>query len=179
MIDYILVKYKLLSSLKYLIDLISQQNKCICFLDEVGFDQNISREYSYSLIGKPSFKSRNFGANKLNIIMIVTKNRILSYMITKNCINANIYLDFLINFAERLIENNVENIRNFAIFVDGARFHSSKLCIRLYKLFPFDIIFNSPSCPEYNMIEEVFAQIKKSVKNQAYNDMYFFIELYL
>jgi len=164
-----IIEFKTLNSIIEYIE----KKSTIIFLDESSIENSIFRKFSFSPVGLHSYKVTNRSEKKINIIMGVTRDSILCYQLYKSNANEHIFMNFIIAMAKKLLHiskgNNFKE--SFAFLIDCASFHESKMCHKLFNILPFDIIYNVPYSPQYNLIESVFGLIKYKIKQKSYSSL--------
>jgi len=90
---------------------------------------------------------------KKSLLMAISNNKIVNYLITEKNINSKIYLDFIKN----------SKMNNKVIICDNVPFHKTKQVVKEIEK-NNKLIFIPPYSPEYNPIEMVFSQIKRNLR---------------
>jgi len=83
------------------------ENKHVIYIDEAGLHNNFDRQYSYSPIGKVSYKASKTINQQLNIIVVITKREVFTYTIR----NETFTKLAIIEFREKL-KINIKKIIN-------------------------------------------------------------------
>lgn len=170
------VKPKILSNLEFkkksyfLIRLIYQILKNgmdIIYVDE----SKIQLKNSNLRIWRPKNDSFNYGSinqGKINLILGVTKNKLIHYELNKNNTNSKIFKNFLNSMLEKI---NINDRKNYVIFMDNARFHKSKDLIKFYKEKSLKILCNVPYESSFDSVELSFRYIKNIIYKKVYNNI--------
>jgi transposase len=127
----------------------------IC-IDETYIYSNYCSNYGWAKIGEPLISYVKSNPIKYSIIMAISKKKIISYKIIKGNVNGEIYYDYIKEL------NNL--YANSYFLMDNVNFHKSKKLQALFSESTNKILYIPPYSPQYNPIEEVFAQIKSYIK---------------
>jgi len=149
-------------------------SKSLIFIDEVGFEIGLSRGFAFAPFNQPAIKSIQRKPEKLNCIMAISFNKILAYQFVKTNFNKFLFIQFIENLCEKLLSSKQNNNGKITLIYDIAKFHYNKICNDLNSILPLDVLVNSPQSPQYNVIETVFAEIKRLVKCGTFSNLYFF-----
>lgn len=115
--------------------------------------------------------SFNYGSNKqekINLILAVSKDKVIHYELNKKNINTDIFENFLIKTLNKL-EN--EEKEKTVLFMDNARPHKSKKIIKFIKENKLKVITNIPYESSFNSVELSFRFIKNLIYKKLYNSI--------
>jgi len=110
----------------------------------------------------------NYIKKKLNIIMAISKNKVLRMDINEENTTAEIYLNFLKNLYEDLSK---EKNKKFAIILDNLKLHKTKDVISFCEEKKINLVFNVPYQSIFNGIELCFRSMKKIIYSNIYNSV--------
>ena len=130
----------------------------IC-LDESCIKSNMSDDYGWSKKGEKLIQYIKSNPKKFNLIMAITKEKIISHKIYDVNVNKNVFYDYL---KDELLPK----IKNKYILMDNICFHKSKAIIELIKNSGNDIIYIPPYSPEFNPIEVAFHMLKHKIRKE-------------
>jgi len=150
-----------------------QHGKLLFYIDESGFEYEHHSNFSYSKIGEASIKAGAKSAQKLHLIMEVSRNQVFAYCIRKQGFNELAFTAFLISICSKYHSMEELVYKDIALYFDNAAFHKSKLAMRFLSLIPLKIIFGSPSNCDLSMIENVFGILKARLRSAKYSSLYF------
>lgn len=156
---------------KAILDFNSTDKNIIC-IDESGFQLGIQREYSYAKKGDHAFRAVSQSPIRVNLIMAITARNILAYQLRRGNHNEHSFMAFIIDLAAKICLMGHFYASNTVLFLDNASFHRSALCMRLYRLLPFRVLFNAPYMCDLNPIESVFSIVKRTLKEENHLGMY-------
>ena len=122
-------------------------------IDETSIYVNDLPRKGWSLKGKKCIIESPLKFKKKSLLMAISNNKIVNYLITEKNINSKIYLDFIKD----------SKINNKVIICDNVPFHKTKQVIKEIEK-NNKLIFIPPYSPEYNPIEMVFSQIKRNLR---------------
>lgn len=122
-------------------------------IDETSIYINDLPRKGWSLKGNKCIVESPLKLKKKVLLLAISNNKIINYLITEKNINSNIYLDFI---KESKINNKV-------IICDNVPFHKTKHVVNEIEK-KNKLIFIPPYSPEYNPIEMVFSQIKRNLR---------------
>lgn len=127
----------------------------IISIDETYIHSNYCYNYGWAKIGKPIEHYVKSNPIKYSIIMAISKQKIVNYKVYNCNINSNIYLNFMneLNTA----------FTNHYFLMDNVSFHKSKQIKQLFSNSTNKLLYILPYSPQFNPIEEVFAQIKRNI----------------
>ena len=140
--------------------------KTVIFVDETAFHMGLHREYSYSKVGVAPIRIKGQEIQKLHVVMAISCSRILAYQIRREAYNEHAFVSFILDLAQMILKNKDLSEPGVVLFMDNATFHRSRLPTLLYQILPFQVLFNAPSNPDLNPIENVFQILKARIKKQ-------------
>lgn len=147
--------------------------KLLLYLDESGFELERHAGFSYSKIGEPSIKAGAKSAEKLHLIMAVSREQVFAYSIRKKGFNEFAFIAFLIDICLKYYSLGNNSYKGIDLYFDNAAFHKSKLAMRFLSLIPIKVIFGSPSNCDLSMIENIFGILKSRLHSKSFNSLYF------
>lgn len=115
-----------------------------------------------------NFTYCNIRQEKMNLILAVTKNKILHFKFDKKNINSKIFKEFIIEMIQKIEENER---KKYVIFFDNARIHKSKELLNYYKENSMKVVCNVPYESSFNMVELSFRFIKNNIYKKIYNNI--------
>jgi transposase len=130
----------------------------IC-IDESGITRHLYADRGWCKINKQlvSHISRKDIPKNYSLIMAISNKKVLKYELYKQqAINTDLYYLFL--------EDLLKNIKNKYILMDNVSFHKSKRILELITKTNNKILFIPPYSPDFNPIEEVFAEMKAFIR---------------
>ena len=136
----------------------------LVFVDEAGFyvsnpNYRCWRKKNQDVYNKINTKK------KLNLIMGVSKNKIIHYELTYENTNSTTFLNFMKNLYDKL---NEEEQKKTIFILDNLPAHLTGELFEYYKKKGIKILFNTPYLSKFNMIEYCF----RSLKNITYKKNY-------
>ncbi len=143
------------------------QNLEIIYIDESGV--KIDNKHFRTWINK----GYNFGltsgeTGKTNLLMAVSKEKVVYYEMNRENINGNVFL----NFINKLYDRVDSFKRNKLLFImDNATFHRTEENIHNFKNKGIRILFNSPYKSEFNPIEYVFRHLKNYIYKKIFSTL--------
>ena len=173
-LKYKLVKPKILSSLVFkkksyfLLRIIYQVLKSemnFIYVDET----KLQLKNSNFRVWRPKHDNFNYSNNKqekMNLILAVTKEKILHFKFNKKNINSKLFKEFINEMIHKIEE---DERKKYVIFFDNARIHKSKDLLNYYKHNSIKIVCNVPYESSFNMVELSFRFIKNNIYKKIYN----------
>jgi hypothetical protein len=140
----------------------------LLFVDETGFKLSNNNYYQWRKKEDLIFGgAQNNLKKKLNMILAINDEKIVNCLLTNESINHKNYIDFLKEMIYKIGKNN---IRNYLIIIDNAKYHIDKKVIKFCLDNKLKILSNCPYYSIFNAIEYVFLNIKsylykKLIKN--------------
>ena len=137
--------------------------KEIIYIDETGFNQQMTPLYGYSKIGERCLVTTGLKGQNYSVIAAITKSKILGYQIIKGSIKADDFGAFIAS----LLNNNPNILKNrsqYIFFMDNAPIHKAKSLQPFFQ--NFNILFNAPYSPFLNPIEEFFGNWKHNFRKK-------------
>lgn len=134
------------------------------FIDEAGFDL-INSNFRTWRNKESDIFSKIDKKNRLNLLMAVSKDRIIHYKLTNETTNSNLFLNFMNELYNNLSE---EEKTNSIIIMDNLSSHLTKDLYNFYFEKKLKILFNVPYLSKFNMIEICF----RALKNITYKSIY-------
>jgi hypothetical protein len=98
--------------------------------------------------------------NKLNLILSINDEKIIHHYITKESITHNNFIEFLGEMKEKF---NEEELKNYLIILDNAKFHLNKEVIKYAIDNKMKFKTNVPYYSQFNALEFVFGAIKSKI----------------
>jgi transposase len=134
----------------------------IC-IDETGFSNIGNVYYGYFNKGKQPEYSITKTKQRRSCIMAISSNSIIHYKVQEKAYNTTTFCQFIKELLDKLPETIT------TLVMDNISFHKSKFVKDLVNEKNINILFIPPYSPQYDPIEEVFAQIKKSYRSHLLN----------
>ena len=136
----------------------------LVFVDEAGFyvsnpNYRCWRKKNQEIYNKINTKK------KLNLIMGVSKEKIIHYELTYENTNSTTFLNFMKNLYDKL---NEEEQKKTIFILDNLPAHLTGELFEYYNQKRIKILFNTPYLSKFNMIEYCF----RSLKNITYKKNY-------
>ena len=149
--------YKL-RAIAYLLAIKDLDPSKIVYIDEVGFLQNIYREYAYSLIGQPVIDYIT-GKREKRVGLVAAKmgKEILEPYQYSGTMNSQFFEAWFSVLLPKLPANST-------IVMDNAAFHRKSVLPAMAEAKGHRIIFLPPYSPELNPIEHTWFQMKSIMK---------------
>ena len=136
----------------------------IIYIDEAGFNIN-NKNFRTWRKKKDTIYNKYLKNDKFNLIMAVTKEKVISYEITKKSTNSDVFQ----NFMDKLIKSlDEKDLQKSIFFMDNLSAHKTTNLFKFYNDKKLKVIFNTPYISEFNMIEFVF----RHIKNYTYKKLY-------
>ena len=136
----------------------TNKNDMVC-IDECSINRELYAKSGWCLKSKPlekHIKLKELPKNH-SLIMAISNKSVLQYKLYKQqAINTDLYYLF--------IEELVKGFQNKYILMDNVSFHKSKRILELITKSNNKILFIPPYSPDFNPIEEVFAELKSFVR---------------
>lgn len=133
--------------------------KDIICVDESGIKSNMGHEYGWSKKGERIIKNIKVNPKKFNLIMAISKEKIISNKIYEKNINETI-------FYEYLKEELLPKIKNKYMLMDNVMFHKTNKIKKLIVESGNKILFIPPYSPDFNPIEHVFHILKNKIRQK-------------
>ena len=105
-----------------------------------------------------------------SVIIALTTSGILSYKITSDHVNTNIYFNFIKNLISKLTTKGYVFIFDNVSF-HNVSFHNDDSILKLIKDNGHQYIYTPPYSPDLNSIENVNEIIKQKINKMVYNDV--------
>ena len=130
------------------------------YLDESGFDQTLSNPYARAprgqqIIADVSGKFRK----RVSMVSAYCQNRFLAPMHFEGYCNTELFNEWL----EKMLIPKLR--KGQTVILDNASFHKSKKTVELIESVGCHILFLPPYSPDFNPIENAWANIKRIVRN--------------
>ena len=136
----------------------TNKDDIVC-IDECSINRELYAKSGWCLKSKPlekHIKLKELPKNH-SLIMAISNKSVLQYKLYKQqAINTDLYYLF--------IEELVKGFQNKYILMDNVSFHKSKRILELITKSNNKILFIPPYSPDFNPIEEVFAELKSFVR---------------
>ena len=128
----------------------------IVYVDESGFEPSVYRRYGWSLRGKKVYGERS-GHRRPRTSLIAARRgkEFLAPMLFLGTTNGNIFKDWLRDILCKELRPGS------TIILDNASFHKNKDLEAIAHDYGHEILFLPPYSPDFNPIEQDFANIKK------------------
>lgn len=140
-----------------------QNNYNIIYVDEVGFNQNMIKNYGFSKRKKQIKMITPPKSDNYSVIAALNVEGFLGFQIFRGAVKSEDFCCFLLSLVKKLELDENEN--NICFLMDNASIHKS--CVFKDKILSrFNIIYNGPYSPELNPIEESFAKWKHLVRQK-------------
>jgi len=114
----------------------------IISIDESSFDSNISNDIGWGIKGPKLYGTINALQKRYTVMTAISNKKVIANKIIKNSANS---LDFL-NF----LKDDLKNITNKYLLLDGARIHHAKVVTEYMKVSSNEFIYNIAYNPETN-----------------------------
>jgi transposase len=134
----------------------TQGSDNLVYIDESGFEHHAYRPFAWSKRGTQSFGDR-LGSRRLRINLITAKrnNELLAPVLYEGSTSAIWFNEWLENHLLKTLNPNS------TLILDNAAFHQKEKVREIAKQAGHRVLFLPPYSPDFNPIEQVFAQIKK------------------
>lgn len=131
----------------------------IC-VDESGVNRNLYNKHGWCIKNKRLITnmSTKYKKTSQSIIMAVSNKKIIKYVIHTSTINTNLYYNF--------IQELVGSVRGKYILMDNASIHKSGRIKDLIEGSGNKVLYIPPYSPDFNPIEEVFAEMKAFLRKE-------------
>jgi hypothetical protein len=127
-------------------------------VDETAVYLGTSNNYGWARRGKRCIVKSTFNrSNRHSLCMAISKSFVVGSKLIKGSYNMQKFDEFIIN-------DDMPNMPNDTILMDGATIHKSKALAEILKNNNKKKIFNIPYSPQYNPIEFVFNTMKADIK---------------
>lgn len=130
------------------------------YVDESGVSQLCSREYGRALRGKrvhSTIPGRKFA--RVNVVAGYCDGQILGEYCYRGSTTAKRFEDWFCDFLLPL------TMVGDVIIMDNASFHNKKRLREFAQIYKVTLIFLPPYSPDYNLIEPVWANMKRFLRN--------------
>lgn len=134
--------------------LASNYDEIVC-IDETGFCNIGNPVYGYFQRGKQPTIPSNKSRVKRNIVMAITSNDVIDFTISQKPYNSTTFLQFIESLIPKLPQTTKY------LLMDNVAFHRSKVLKEVVDKSGLELLFIPPYSPQYNPIEEVFADVKR------------------
>lgn len=134
--------------------LASNYNEIVC-IDETGFCNIGNPVYGYFRKGKQPVIQSTKSRVKRNMVMAISSDDVLDFTISQKPYNSIKFLQFIESLIPKLPPTTKY------ILLDNVAFHRSKALKDLVEKSDLELLFIPPYSPQYNPIEEVFADVKR------------------
>jgi len=130
-------------------------------IDECHFNDVMYYNRAYSLKNDKiiDYRKHKSNKNKKSLLLAISNNNILNYIIVDGSITSNIFKNFISLFT------------NKTIILDNAPIHHSKIVKELANNLNNHLLFIPPYTPEYNPIEYIFSKIKNNYRKLEHNNI--------
>ena len=139
-----------------------KQKLKLIFIDETGFQLINNNYYTWrddDILGGPKKDMKK----KINMILAVDDNKIINCKLLNESVNSINFLEFLDELKTKIGE---ENIKDYLLILDNAKYHLVKKVKEYALKNNFKMLTNCPYYSKFNPIEFVFRAIKaKLYKN--------------
>ena len=143
------------------------------FIDECGFSLKNNNFRNWIKKNKEYSSKLSPEGNKINLIMAVTKNKILHFAVNKVTTDSNQFKIFIEELLNKMTE---EEKKNNILIMDNLRAHLTVDLIQVYFNNNIKVLFNVPYKSSFNMIEKVFRYIKNITYKHIYDTKKLFLE---
>ena len=161
--NYILMEFLFIRGIIRSLEL----NLNLIFIDETGFNiQNNNfhtwRRRNEEILNGPKCKVKE----RINLILSVSKEKIIHRKFIKGPVNSDVFLDFL---NEMIICISTDELQKLMIVMDNATYHLTKDVITFFRNKKIKGLTICPYKSSFNMIELVFRFIKNITYKNVYN----------
>lgn len=137
-----------------------KRNHDIIFIDEVGFNINMTPLYGYAKKGDRCSTISPFKSTNYSVIAAMSCNGLLGFQILKGSAKSEDFCGFFANLTNYL---GLDKEGSYVFLMDNASIHKSKLFHKIVKK-NYAILYNAPYSPMLNCIEEVFSKWKGALR---------------
>lgn len=132
----------------------------IISIDESYFNLNDIPTYGWSYKGTKCIVNKKIKRNKRSLLLAISNKKIIKFQIYSKNINSKIYKEFLEDI----------DLENKILLCDNVSFHKTKSVIDFINK-KGKVLFTPGYSPEFNPIEFVFSEVKRSIRYENYNNM--------
>jgi len=150
-----------------------QQDKTLLFLDETGIDLSVTRLRSFSRKSIKPYRMRISKSQRLNIIMVITKDNVFCYQVVKGSISELECISFILSCICHIIQSTNKSLDQYLLVMDNYGAHRSSLMMKFLRLSKIPTLFTPVYYCFLNPIEIFFSFLKRGIKNSTRNNMYF------
>jgi len=136
----------------------------LVFIDESGF-LSYNPNYRTWRNNLEDVYSKLKTKQKTNLIMAVSKERIIYYELTDNNVDSAYFLSFMESFNEKLSDKDK---KESVIVLDNLPAHATAELFKFYSEKKMKVVFNVPYLSKFNMIEICF----RALKNKIYKNLH-------
>ena len=139
------------------------------FIDETGFVLKNDNYRSWRESGEEIYAGpKNNARERLNLILAVSKNKVIHKTFIKGSVNSEHFIDFLDEMITTLDKKEKENS---IIIMDNATIHLTKDVIEFFKTNKLKGLTICPYRSNFNMIELAFRFIKNIIYKNIYENI--------
>ena len=141
----------------------------LIFIDETGFVLKNDNYLSWRESGEEIYAGPKInGRERLNLILAVSKNKVIHKTFIKGSVNSEHFIDFLDEMITTLDKKEKENS---IIIMDNATIHLTKDVIEFFKTNKLKGLTICPYRSNFNMIELAFRFIKNIIYKNIYENI--------
>ena len=97
-------------------------------------------------------------------IAAVSKCSLITLQTTKSNTNSTVFSLFVEQLIAKLRQEHPQNLAKTVLFMDGARYHTSRESVACMRKLGLSVLFNAPAFPEINSCEYFIRALKAKIK---------------
>jgi transposase len=132
----------------------------ILCIDETGFSNIGNVYYGYFKKGEYPVSLHTKNKQRRSCVVAISSSTVIHHKMQNKAYNTLSFVEFI----RELMEKKPANITTFVM--DNISFHKSKIIQEIADQNNINILFIPPYSPQFDPIEEVFAQLKKSFRSK-------------
>ena len=132
----------------------------IFYIDETGFEEFYTREYGYAPRGKKiigEVKGKKF--TRTNVVSAKHNDKLIAPFAFSGRMDSSLFEGWL----EEIFAKHLVKPQSSVIILDNASFHRKDAIYDIADEYGFRVIFLPPYSPDFNLIEQHWATIKRSL----------------
>lgn len=128
------------------------------FVDESGFESNMSRSYGWARKEKRLYEHKSlYKKKRWNVLGAISERGIEHYEIQEKSVNGAIFCEFLHNLCRKIPEKSI-------IVLDNHPIHKVKMVQNIVNQYKISLLYLPPYSPDLNPIEQTWSVAKSHVR---------------
>ena len=137
---------------------------CFIFVDEFTVNNHTHCNYQWVKTGYNTGVPVAKTWQSFSCIAAVSKTSLVQIQVSKKRTNSDVFCDFIEELAKSVRSSTDINSRKVILFLDNARYHSSKKTLAKFKELSTCALFNAPENPDFNACELFINALKQRLR---------------